>query len=41
MKDIREQLDEILAMERERIDEWLNKNDTANEDQQPNFSGEV
>ncbi len=27
MKDIKKQLDEILAMERERIDEWLNKND--------------
>lgn len=34
-EDFRERLDEILAMERERIDEWLNKDTTDD------FSGEV
>jgi uncharacterized protein with von Willebrand factor type A (vWA) domain len=34
-EDFRERLDEILAMERQRIDEWLNKD--ANQD----FSGDV
>ncbi len=30
MKDIEQQLDEVLKMERERIDEWLNKDDGEN-----------
>lgn len=35
-EDFRERLDEVLAMERQRIDEWLNKDEDAD-----NFSGDV
>ncbi len=42
MKDIKKQLDEVLAMERERIDEWLNKKTTPPaQNQQPNFSDDL
>ena len=43
MQDIKKQLDEILAMERERIDEWLNKKDADNADgtDQPSFSDDL
>ena len=41
MKDIKRQLDEVLAMERERIDEWLNKKDADGAEQQPNFSDDL
>ena len=43
MKDIKKQLEEILAMERERIDEWLNKKDTdeSGAEKQPSFSDDL